>query len=433
MPQRTAREQELLEKASSYLPGGNNGNVNYDPDHAFIVKEGKGSRIWDVSGNEYIDYLMGSGPEVLGHAHPAVVAAAVEAAEKGSTFFAINEYAVLLAEEIVRAVACADTVRFTMSGTDACFNCLRIARSFRRREKILKFEGGYHGMSDYAVISVNPSRAQLKEFPQPVVNSGGVPQAAVDSVLVAPYNDAEMATAIIEKHHDELAAVIVEPMQRLLAPKPGFLQALRDATAHYEVPLIFDEVVTGFRLAYGGGQQYYGVTPDLASLGKIVGGGFPLSAVAGREEIMSVFDKAVAGTDSYVPQIGTFNAHPVSCAAGLATLAELRKEGAYDRLHATGRRLRDALERMCREAEIPMQPAGEDPIFGFYFTDQPISDYRSTLTGDTAMMTRFNQILMEQGILKSWPDKFYPSLAHTTEDVDRTIEVFESAIEKLKG
>ena len=251
-------------------------------------------------------------------------------------------------------------------------------------------------------------------------------------MLVAPYNDAETTTAIIEKYHDELAAVIVEPVQRVLSPKPGFLQALRDATAHYRIPLIFDEVVTGFRIAYGGAQEYYGIIPDLVTLGKIVGGGYPLAVVAGSEEIMSVCDPSIAGSERYVPQIGTLNGSPVACAAGLATLEELRKDGTYQRLYATGRRLRDALESLFQEAEIPIQPAGEDPIFSFYFTDEPVTDYRSTLRADREMMARFNFGLLEQGILKGIPDKFYPSLAHTSEDLDRTIEVFASTIERLK-
>ena len=433
MAERSPEERELLEKAASYLPGAYTGNMLVDQEHLFILREGKGSRVWDASGKEYIDYLLGSGPMVLGHAHPAVVAAVVEAVGKGSTFFATSENAVLLAEEIVKAVPCADKVRFTTSGTDACFQCLRIARSFRKREKILKFEGAFHGTSDYAVMSVTPALNALRDFPEPVPNSSGVPQAVQETVLMAPYNDAETATAIIEKHHDELAAVIVEPMQRILAPKPGFLQALREATAHHQIPLIFDEVVTGFRFAYGGGQEYYGVTPDLAAMGKIVGGGFPLAVIVGKEELMSLFDQTATGADSFVPQIGTLNGNPVACAAGLATLAELRKGGAYEKLHATGRQIRDALERLFREAEIPIQTSGEDPIFGFYFTDQPVTDYRSTLRGDSAMMAQFNSLLLEQGILKSWPDKFYASLAHTPEDIDRTIEVFASTIAKLKG
>ena len=423
-------ERELLEKVARYLPGGDLGNM--PEEQPFVVRSGRGSRVWDVAGREYIDYLMGSGPLVLGHAHPAVVAAVVEAAETGSTFFATSERAVLLAEEVVEAVPCAEKVRFTTSGTDACFQALRIARSFRKRDRMLKFEGGYHGSSDYARVSVTPTAGALRDFPQPIPNSGGIPMAVSETVLVAPFNDSETTSAIIEKHHDELAAVIVEPVQRLLSPKPEFLETLREVTAHYQIPLIFDEVVTGFRLAYGGAQESLGVIPDLVALGKILGGGYPLAAVAGRDEIMSVFDPAVAEANSFVPQIGTLNGNPVACAAGLATLAELRKEGVYEHLYATGRRLRDSLERLCLEGEIPMQPSGEDPIFGFYFTDQPVADYRATLETDFDMMARFNSVVREQGVLKG-VDKFYPSLAHTPEDVDRTIEVFAYAIDRLKG
>ena len=429
----STEEKKLLEKAARYLPGAGTGNLEVGRSEPFILREGKGAKVWDVRGREYIDYLVGSGPLVLGHCHPAVVAAVIEAVEQGSTFFATSERAVLLAEEIVNAVPCAEKVRFTTSGTDACFQCLRIARSFRKRDKILKFEGGYHGSSDYSLMSLAPSPENLTDFPQPAPGSGGIPKAVGDTVLAAPYNDLETFNDLMEKYHDELAAVIVEPMQRVLPPKPGFLQGLREATSHYQIPLIFDEMVTGFRLAYGGAQEYYGVTPDLAALGKIVGGGYPLAVIAGREEIMSYYDSSQAEADSFVPQIGTLNGSPVACAAGLATLAELRKEGTYQRLHSTGRRLREALERLCREAEIPMQPSGEDPIFGFFFTGQPVFDYRSSLKADTGMMAKFNRLLLEQGILKSWPDKFYPSLAHSSEDVDRTIEVFAATLEKLKG
>ena len=429
----TPAELDLLEKAAKYLPGANAGNVVLDPRRPFVLREGRGSRVWDVGGNEYIDYAMGSGPMVLGHAHPDVVEAVVEAARKGSTFFATNENAVLLAEEIVKAVPCAELVRFTTSGTDACFQAMRIARSFRKRDKILKFEGGFHGTSDYALMSVFSSRDQLQSFPEAVPNSAGIPAALRETVLIAPYNDAETTAAIIEKHHEELGAVIIEPMQRVLSPAHGFLQAVRDVTAHYQVPLIFDEVVTGFRVAYGGAQELYGITPDLTTLGKILGGGYPLAAVTGRRDIMSVYDQSVADTGSFVPQVGTLNGNPVACAAGLATLAELRKEGAYQRLYTTGRRLREALERLFREAEVPVQVSGSDPIFGLYFTDQPIIDYRDTLKADSARLMRFTTLLMEHGVLKGWPEKFYPSLAHSSEDVDQTIQALTSTIDQLKG
>lgn len=419
MAGRSSRERELLEKAARYLPGGGSGNTNFPDSVNFLAREGRGSRVWDVSGNEYVDWLMGSGPMVLGHAHPAVVEAVVEAVGQGSTFFTTNEKAVLLAEELVNSVPCADKVRFTTSGTDACFQCMRAARAYRKREKVLKFEGGFHGTSDYALMSVTPSSAE--EFPVAVPNSGGIPRAIQDLMLIAPFNDLETTNSIIEAHHDELAAVIVEPLQRIIAPRPGFLRGLREITRKYDIPLIFDEVVTGFRLAYGGAQVYYGVTPDLCSMGKIMGGGYPLAAVMGRDDIMSVYDQALVDSDDYINQIGTLNGNPIACAAGLATLAELRREGAYDRLQNTGRKLREGLVEICSENGLAVQSSGEDAIFDIYFIDAPVENYRDGLAADGALMARLNQGMLERGILKGWPQKYYPSLAHTDEDVARTL------------
>lgn len=431
MAERTSIEKELLEKAVRYLPGGSTGNTNFPDALRFLVKEGRGSHIWDVSGNEYIDWLMGSGPMVLGHAHPAVVEAVTEAVSQGSTFFTTNEKAVLLAEELVKAIPCAEKVRFTTSGTDACFQAMRAARAYTGREKVIKFEGGFHGTSDYALMSVTPSAAG--EFPQAEPNTGGIPRALQELMLIAPFNDLDTTTTIIEAHHNELAAVIVEPLQRVIAPQPGFLQGLREVTARYNIPLIFDEVVTGFRMAYGGAQERYRVTPDLCSVGKIMGGGYPLAAVMGRSDIMSVYDQSLAASDDYVNQIGTLNGNPIACAAGLATLAELRKEGAYERLRTVGGRVRQALVDICAENGVPVQSSGDDTIFDVFFTDRPVRNYRDGLTADAQMMARFNAGLLEQGILKSWPQKYYPSLAHTDEDVERTIEAFRHVAESLKG
>ena len=319
MTQRNQIEQELLAKASQYLPGSSTGNTNYPDELKFLVREGKGGRVWDVTGNEYVDWLMGSGPMILGHAHPAVNEAVLEAVGRGSTFFTTNEQAVLLAEELVRAVPCAEQVRFTTSGTDACFQAMRVARAFTGKEKILKFEGGFHGTSDYAMMSVFASAST--EFPQAEPNSGGIPSALNDLMLISQFNDLDMTAAIMDAHKDEIAAVIVEPMQRTLAPNAGFLAGLRKLTADAGLLLIFDEVVTGFRLAYGGAQEFYGVTPDLCSVGKIMGGGYALAAVMGRADVMSVYNRASVSADDYVDQIGTLNGNPIACAAGLATLA----------------------------------------------------------------------------------------------------------------
>ena len=431
MTDSTGRERQLLEKANQYLPGGTGGNTNFPPELRFLAREGRGAHLWDVAGNRYVDWLMGSGPMILGHAHPAVTEAVTRAVAQGSTFFTTNESAVLLAEELVNAIPCAEKVRFTTSGTDACFQAMRICRAFTGRERVLKFEGGFHGTSDYALMSVTPPPSL--EYPQAVPNSGGIPKALQELMLVAPFNDLETTTAVIETHHQELAAVIVEPLQRVLAPEPGFLEGLREVTQRVGVPLIFDEVVTAFRLGYGGAQERYGVVPDLCAVGKIMGGGYPLAAVLGRSDIMAMYDQNLAASDDYVNQIGTLNGNPVACAAGLATLAELRKDGAYAKLRATGEQVRQALVEVFTQRGIAVQSVGDDTIFDVYFCDRPVRNYRDSLTADGGMLGEFNAGLLRKGILKSWPQKFYPSLAHTEEDIGETIAAFEAVAAELAG
>ncbi|SVA37776.1 uncharacterized protein METZ01_LOCUS90630 [marine metagenome] len=426
----TLREKQLIEKARRYIPGGSLGNVALDSQHDMIIQRGSGSRIWDVSGKSYIDYLMGSGPMILGHSHPSVVTAVHEAISLGSTFFANNQPSILLAEELVKALPCADKVRFTTSGTDATFQAMRISRAFRRRDKILKFEGGFHGTSDYALMSQEPRT--LESFPISQASVAGIPGSIQDLVLIAPFNDSDTSTSIIEKYHDDLACVILEPMQRMLPPSPGFLKSLRDVTSHYEIPLIFDEVVTGFRLAYGGAQTLYGVTPDLTALGKIMGGGYPLGAICGREEIMDMYDISKTSSSNHVSQIGTLNGNPIAATAGLATLAELRKEGTYEQLWSTGKQLRDSLDKFCLEAEIPARTSGEDPVFDLMFTLDPLTDYRSTLKANNQIKAVFRNLLQEEGIFQG-PQKFYPSLAHDEKDVSDTINAFANVIDKLAG
>ncbi len=431
MTERTELERQLLAKAAQYLPGKSNGNTNYPDELNFLVREGRGGRCWDVSGNEYVDWLMGSGPMILGHAHPAVTEAVLQAVARGSTFFANNDQAVMLAEELCNAVPCGDKVRFTTSGTDACFQAMRAARAYTGKEKILKFEGGYHGTSDYAMMSVFASTSV--EFPQAEANSAGIPRGLSDLMLVSQFNDLDTTAAILEAHKDEIAAVIVEPLQRTLAPNPGFLQGLRKITDDAGILLIFDEVVTGFRLAYGGAQEYYGVTPDLCSVGKIMGGGYPLAGVLGTDDVMSVYDRSAVSSDSYVDQIGTLNGNPIACAAGLATLAELRKEGAYDRLHQVGGRIRQALVDACSEQGFSIQSVGEDAIFDIYFADHPVFNYRDGLAADPAPLAKLNAGLLERGIIKSWPQKFYPSISHTDDDVDQTVAAIREVASTLRN
>ena len=430
MARRSDAEQRLLDKARRYLPGGSGGNLVLPEDLDFLVSSGKGSHVFDVSGNEYVDWLMGSGPMVLGHAHPAVTEAVIKAVEGGSTFFTTNERAVELAEVLVNAVPCAEQVRFTTSGTDACFNAMRAARAFTGKEKILKFEGAFHGTSDYALMSLTPPASV--EYPQAMPSSGGIPKAIQELMLIAPYNDLATTETIINAHLDDIAAVIVEPVQRVISPKPGFLQGLRDLTKRHNIPLIFDEVVTSFRLAYGGAQEFYGVTPDMCTVGKIMGGGYPLAAVLGPADILSVYDRRASDDDTFVNQIGTLNGNPIACAAGLATLAVMREGGTYEKIHGAGAAIRQALVEICNENGVPVQSCGEDAIFDVYFSEQPVSNYRDTLAADTAMMARFNTGLLKRGILKG-AQKYYPSAVHTDEDIEKTIQAMREVVPLIQG
>ena len=353
MQARSDRELALVEKARQFMPAGGLGNTGAE----IIVREGRGGRVWDESGNEYIDYLIGSGPMLAGHAHPKVNAAVRKQVELGSTFFANNRYAIELAEAIAEAVPCAEQVRFVSSGTEADAYAMRLARGYRGRDKILKFEGGYHGMSDWGLMSLAPKRPG--NFPRPVPDSAGIPDTLGDEVLVAPYNNLDAVASLIGEHGDEIAGVIVEPVQRIIPPAKGFLEGLRELTDKHGIVLIFDEVVTGFRMAYGGAQEHYGITPDLCTLGKACGGGYPLAAVAGREEIMAHFDAGRVGEERFLFQVGTLSGNPIAAVAGLATLEVLREPGTYERLHATGRRLMEGLQERLGEHGFEAEVIGE--------------------------------------------------------------------------
>lgn len=418
--------EEIVAAARRVLPGGTFGNMPAE----VVIREGKGGRVWDEAGREYVDFLLGSGPMFVGHAHPEVTAAVEAQLPLGTTFFANNRHGIALAEAIVAAVPCAEQVRFVCSGTEADLYAMRAARAFRRRDKILKFEGGYHGMSDYALMSLAPKKPG--NFPRPVPDSAGIPRSVQDEMIVSAFNDADMTESLIKEYKDELAGVIVEPFQRLLPPKPGFLQALRRMTAEHGIPLIFDEVVTGFRFAYGGAQEYYGVTPDLCTLGKIIGGGYALAAVAGRADIMAHFDRAAVEDEDFLMQIGTLSGNPVAAVAGLATLEVLKRPGAYQKVFATGRALMAGLAELVRKAGLKAQVIGEPPLFDIYFTDEPIRDYRDTLKSDKAMAARFNQLIRAKGLLKG-ETKYYVSLAHDQADIDHTIAAWREAIAEMKA
>ncbi len=388
------------------------------------MREGKGARIKDVNGVEYVDFLLGSGPLLIGHGHPKVLAAVNEQIPLGTTFFANNEHCVALAEAIVEATPCADQVRFVSSGSEASLYAMRLARAHRKRDKLLKFEGGYHGMSDYSLHSLAPT--QLANFPLPVADSAGIPEHVGEDMIIAPFNDVEAAVSLIRENAAELAGVIVEPMQRLIPPEPGFLQSLRDITTELGLVLIFDEVVTGFRMGYASGQGYYGVTPDICSLGKVIGGGFSLAAIAGRREIMAHFDADAVAPEDFTLQIGTLSGNPVASVAGLATLNVLRRPGTFDRLFQIGERLMSGLRAALADAGVAAQVVGEAPMFDVVFTEREVRNYRDVLAADAGQLALFNQVMRAHGILKS-AGKHYVSVALEERDIEQTLCAYQAA------
>jgi glutamate-1-semialdehyde 2,1-aminomutase len=426
--ERNAYEHKLLERAAALLPASVR-TPTMSLAAGMVIESGQGSKIVDISGNEYLDYMLGSGPIFLGHAHPAVVAAVRDWVAKGSSFLLPNEPSILLAEEIVKAVPCAEKVCYGSSGSDATFFALRLARAFRKRDKILKFEGGYHGQGD-AVLMSNQWTREPQPYPRAVPNSDGIPKSVAADVLISPFNDIERAADLIDQHCDELAAVIVEPLQRTIPPRAGFLEGLRELTARHEIPLIFDEVVTGFRLALGGAQEYYGVTPDLCAMGKTLSAGHPLSVVCGRSDIMEFAEGVRRITGNYVSLTGTYSGNPVSCAVGLAVVKELQRDGVYEGVFEKGRRLMGALQGSFDKAGIPAQVLGEPPAFQPWFSDSEVVDFRTSQTANPMLGFQFMQALLDRGVLKGH-EKFFVSTVHSDADVDFTVEVIEEAVQSL--
>jgi len=416
-------EAELVELAKRVLPAGGFGNVSYP----LIVARGEGSHVWDVSGNEYIDYLLGSGPMIVGHAHPEVLAATQDCVTQGTTFFANNADGIRLAAEIVDAMPSVEQVRFVSSGSEADMYAMRLARAHTGRDKILKFEGGYHGMSDFGLISLAPKRKS--NFPGGVPDSPGIPKSVQQEMLVAPYNDLAMVESLVKEHKGEIAAILAEPFQRLIPPQPGFLEGLRRITEENDILLIFDEVVTGFRFAYGGAQQYYGVMPDICTMGKAIGGGFPLAAIGGKAEIMANFDKSAVGDDKFMAQIGTLSGNPVAAAAGRKTLEILKRPGSYDTLFARGEALMEGYRDILKRRNIEAKVVGDAPMFDVIFTNQDVVDYRSSL-GDPEKAAKYNAGMRKRGILKS-EGKHYIGICHTEADIEATIRAFDESMVEL--
>ncbi|WP_299849786.1 aminotransferase class III-fold pyridoxal phosphate-dependent enzyme [uncultured Roseovarius sp.] len=423
---KTRTQDEWIARAQDVLPAGGFGN--FDP--GIFIREGKGARVWDEDGTEYIDYLIGSGPMLLGHGHPEVQEAVFEQLPRGMTFFANNAPAIELAEEICRAVPCAQQLRYVSSGGEADMYAIRLARAFTGRDKIVKFEGGYHGMSAEAQMSLAPT--QLANFPQAVPDSAGIPDSVAAEMLIAPFNDPDYIRSLLAEWGDQVAGIIVEPLQRIIPPAPGFLQLLRDEADKYGIVLIYDEVVTGFRFSYGGAQELYGVAPDICTLGKIIGGGFPLAAIAGRADIMAHFDKSAVGADKWLMQLGTLSGNPVAAVAGLKTMEILRRDGQYDRLRDLGQQIMDMASKALEAHAIPHRIVGDRTLFEIVFTDKDVGNYRDVLQSDTARAARFNAVLRQEGLFKS-TGKTYPCLALTDEDLAQTRTAYDRAAQAIAG
>jgi len=417
----------LSERSLAVFPAGSPGEYNLPPDLVTVLDRGEGAAVWDATGRRFLDFTMGWGSVLLGHAHPAVVEAVRRRAGLGSNFAYVAEPALELAEELVRAVACAERVRFCASGTEATSYAVRLARAYTGRPKVLKFEGAYHGGNAIGTVSLFPSR--LVDFPEGEPTSAGLAPGAVADILVAPYNDLGTTRAIVAEHRHVLAAIIVEPLHRCTPPRPDFLQGLRELTAEFGLLLIFDETVTGFRLAYGGAQEYYGVRPDLAALGKALGGGYPIGAVVGRADVLDLVREDRMGQARYVWFASSLGGNPVSATAAIATLAELRRPGTYRRLFALGEALRSGLRAVLRDEGVTAHVQGDGPLGAVLFTDREVVDYRTAFGADRKRARAFTLGLFRRGIfLNPMSTKLYLSLAHTEADIREFLEAARATL-----
>ena len=418
---------ELAQRSASVFPGASLGEYNLPADLAVVLARGDGARVWDGAGRQFVDFTMGWGSVLLGHAHPTVVDAVQRQAALGSNFAYVSAPALELGEEIQRAVPCAERLRFCASGTEATAYAVRLARAYTGRPRVLKFEGAYHGANEIGTVSLFPRR--LHAFPRGEPTSAGLPTSAVADVLVAPFNDLGATEAIAAAHRDELAAIIVEPLHRCTAPQPGFLAGLRRLASETGSLLVFDETVTGFRLAYGGGQAYYGVTPDLCALGKALGGGYPIGAVAGRRDVLDLVREDRLGEERYVWFASSLGGNPVSAAAAVAALSELRKPGVYPRLFALGESLRSGLRKVLREEGVTAHVQGDGPLAAVVFTEGEVVDYRSAFRADRQRARSFLLGLFRRGVfLNPMSTKLYLSLAHTGREIEAFLEAARATL-----
>ncbi len=427
---KTTKSDEIFAAAQSLMPGGVSSPVRAFKSvggQPIVFDRVNGAYIWDVDNNQYIDYVGTWGPAICGHAHPEVIAALHDALDKGTSFGAPCYLENVLAEQVIEAVPSIEMVRFVNSGTEACMAVLRLMRAFTGRDKIIKFEGCYHGHADMFLVKAGSGVATLG-----LPDSPGVPKSATSSTLTAPYNNLDAVKRLFEENPDEICGVILEPVvgnAGFITPQPGFLAGLRDITQAHGALLVFDEVMTGFRIAYGGAQEKFGVTPDLTTLGKIIGGGLPVGAYGGRSDIMSMI--APAGP---VYQAGTLSGNPLAMTAGIKTLELLKRPGTYEQLDRITKKLADGMLQVAQETGHAACGGQISGMFGFFFNPGPVHNYDDAKTSDLAKFGRFHRAMLEHGVYLA-PSQFeagFTSLAHTDDDIDRTLDVAREVMASLK-
>nr|WP_041268339.1 glutamate-1-semialdehyde 2,1-aminomutase [Geitlerinema sp. PCC 7407] len=426
---KTTKSEEIFNAAQKLMPGGVSSPVRAFKSvggQPIVFDHVKGAYVWDVDGNQYIDYVGTWGPAICGHAHPDVLSALHSALDKGTSFGAPCVLENVLAEMVIDAVPSIEMVRFVNSGTEACMAVLRLMRAFTGREKVIKFEGCYHGHADMFLVKAGSGVATLG-----LPDSPGVPKSATNSTLTAPYNDLEAVKALFAENPDEIAGVILEPVvgnAGFITPDAGFLEGLREITQENGALLVFDEVMTGFRISYGGAQEKFGVTPDLTTLGKVIGGGLPVGAYGGRRDIMEMV--APAGP---MYQAGTLSGNPLAMTAGIKTLELLQKPGSYEYLDRITKKLANGLLEAAKEAGHAVCGGQISGMFGLFFAAGPVHNYEDAKKSDLSKFSRFHRGMLEQGVYLA-PSQFeagFTSLAHTEEDIDRTLEAARTVLSSL--